>query len=72
MKTVFDDLATALVSATLCLAAVSMFIVVFASVTWESRRVLLTDRPPGMSSQTGSAATRPDVAGLSAPRNYER
>lgn len=33
MKSWFDDLATALVSATLCLAAVSMFIVVFASVT---------------------------------------
>jgi len=33
MKTVFDDLATALVSATLCMATVSMFIVVFATVT---------------------------------------
>jgi hypothetical protein len=33
MKTMFDDLATALVSATLCLATVSMFIVVFASAT---------------------------------------
>jgi hypothetical protein len=33
MKTLFDDLATALVSATLCLAAVSMFIVVFASAS---------------------------------------
>ena len=31
MKIWFDDLATAIVSATLCLAAVSMFIVVFAS-----------------------------------------
>ncbi len=33
MKTLFDDLATALVSATLCVAAVSMFIVIFASAT---------------------------------------
>lgn len=33
MKTVFDDLAAALVSATLCMATVSMFIVVFATVT---------------------------------------
>lgn len=31
MKTWFDDLATALVSATLCVAAVSMLIVVFAT-----------------------------------------
>lgn len=30
--TLYDDLATALVSATLCLAAASMFVVVFASV----------------------------------------
>lgn len=30
MKTTYDDLATALVSATLCLAAASMFLVVFA------------------------------------------
>lgn len=33
MKTLFDDLASALVSATLCVATVSMFIVVFASAT---------------------------------------
>ena len=33
MKTVFDDLATALVSATLCVATASVFIVIFASVT---------------------------------------
>ncbi len=33
MKTLFDDLATAVVSATLCMATVSMFIVVFATVT---------------------------------------
>ena len=33
MKTVFDDLAATLVSATLCVATVSMFIVVFATVT---------------------------------------
>lgn len=32
MKNVYDDFATVLVSATLCLAAASLFIVVFASV----------------------------------------
>ncbi len=32
MKSMYDDLATALVSATLCIAAASMFVVVFASV----------------------------------------
>jgi hypothetical protein len=31
MRTFHDDLATALVSATLCIAAASMFIVVFAT-----------------------------------------
>ena len=31
MNTLYDDLATALVSCTLCLAAASMFVVVFAS-----------------------------------------
>jgi hypothetical protein len=32
MKTMYDDLATALVSATLCVAAASMFVVVFANM----------------------------------------
>lgn len=32
MKTLFDDAAATLLSATLCLATVSLFIVVFASV----------------------------------------
>jgi hypothetical protein len=31
MKTMFDDVATTLVSATLCLATLSLFIVVFAA-----------------------------------------
>ncbi len=33
MNTMYDDLATALVSATFCLAALSMFVVVFATVS---------------------------------------
>jgi hypothetical protein len=32
MKSMYDDLATALVSATLCLATASMFVVVFANL----------------------------------------
>jgi len=32
MKSMYDDLATALVSATLCVAAASMFVVVFANM----------------------------------------
>jgi hypothetical protein len=32
MQNLFDDLASALVGATLCVAAMSMFVVVFASV----------------------------------------
>ncbi len=32
MNSIHDDLATALVSATLCVAAASMFVVVFASL----------------------------------------
>lgn len=32
MKSIHDDFATALVSATLCIAAASMFVVVFASM----------------------------------------
>ncbi len=32
MNTIHDDFASALVSATLCLAAASMFVVVFATV----------------------------------------
>ena len=32
MKSIYEDLPAALVSATLCLATVSMFVVVFASM----------------------------------------
>ena len=32
MKSIYDDFAAALVSATLCIAAASMFVVVFASM----------------------------------------
>jgi len=32
MRSIYEDLPTALVSATLCIAAASMFVVVFASI----------------------------------------
>ena len=32
MKSIYEDFATALVSATLCVAATSMFVVIFASM----------------------------------------
>jgi len=32
MKSVYEDLATTLVSATLCIATASMFVVIFASM----------------------------------------
>ena len=32
MKSIYEDLATALVSVTLCIATASMFVVVFASL----------------------------------------
>jgi len=37
MKSIYEDLPAALVSATLCIAAASMFVVIFANMAWARR-----------------------------------
>jgi len=57
MKSIYEDLPAALVSATLCIAAASMFVVIFANMAWGRRRA--QDRQRHASARAAQRPGRP-------------